>query len=103
MTAMYRKQIILHADSDPLAILSQLEEGCRAAGLSPRETETIISQVRPPLEVLIQSGSVVASSGGQFRADRTVKTGPAVITLVARYGVPPGLLSRLWKVLSRGK
>ncbi len=100
---MYRKQIIVDADSDTTAILAQLEDGCRAAGLSAQDMETVVSQVRPTLEVLIQSGSAVASTGGQFRAERTVNAGAAVITLNARYGVHPGLLARLWKVLSRGK
>jgi len=100
---MYHKRIILDGDSDAAVILAQTGAECRAAGLSPQDTEIVISELKDPLRTLIQSGSAVASSGGRFLADRKVETDAAIITLVARYGVPCGLFARLWNALSRGR
>jgi hypothetical protein len=97
---MYRKQIILDSVSDATTILVRLGADCTAAGLSCQDTSAIISELREPLEALIQSGTAVASFGGQFRADRQVETDAARITLIAHYGMRPGLFARLWKWFS---
>jgi hypothetical protein len=100
---MFRKRIILDEKSDAAATLAQTDADCRAAGLSCQDAQIIISQVRDPLNALIQGGNAVASSGGQFRANREIETDGAVISLIARYGLPRGLFARLWKGLSRGR
>jgi len=100
---MYRKRIILDGDSDATAILARVGVECRAAGLSTQDTETVISHMSSPLHALIDSGNAVASAGGQFRARREIRTDGAILTLIARYGVPPGVLARLWRVLSGGR
>jgi hypothetical protein len=99
---MFRKRIILDGHSDATAILATLREQCEAAGMSPEAVETVISEVRGPLDILIQSGRGVALSNGQFRASRQIVTESAAITLDARFGVPPSLFARLRKWLCRG-
>ncbi len=98
---MYRKQVILDADTDGATVLAQVAAECRSAGLSVQETAIVLSDVQDPLQGMIQSGRAVAAAGGQYQADREIGTEAAVITLMARYGMRPGLLTRLWSALRR--
>ena len=96
---MFHKRIILDGDSDSAAIIAALRQRCAATGLPSHKTEAVIAEVRGPLNALIRSGRVVTSVGGQFRASRQVRTDSAAITLDARFGVSPGLFTRLRKAL----
>jgi hypothetical protein len=99
---MYRKRIILDRTSDATTILSQVQAECGAAGLSLQDVETVVSSLRGPIETLIDSGNAVASSGGQFRADRRITTDTADVTIGARYGAPLGVFARLCRALTGG-
>jgi hypothetical protein len=97
---MFRKKITLNVDSEATTILAKLRDECRAAGLSPQQADDLAAIVSGPIQTMIQSGRAVASSRGQFRASREIKTDAATITLDACFGVPPGLLARLRKALT---
>ncbi len=99
---MFRKTIILDGSSETTSILAALRERCATAGVSPDETESVIAEVRGPLDALIQAGRGVSAASGQFRASRQIVTDSAAITLDARFGVPPGLFTRLRRALWRG-
>jgi hypothetical protein len=98
---MFRKKIILNDDSDATTILAHLREESGLAGLSSKETDDLAAIVSGPLETMIKSGRAVVSSKGQFRASREIKTDAAVVKLDACFGVPPGFLARLRRLLTR--
>lgn len=98
---MFHKRIILDGRSDADAVLAALQGQCAGAGLSPDQTEAVLREVRGPLDTLIRSGRDVEAARGQFRATRRLVTDVAAVTLDARFGMPPGLLDRLLKVLRR--
>jgi hypothetical protein len=97
---MFCKRITLDADSDAQTILAQLRDECRAAGLFPNQADELATMVSGPLETMIQSGRAVASSSGQFRASREIKTDSATIMLDACFGVPTGLFARLRRAIT---
>ena len=97
---MFRKKIRLGANSEATTIIAQLRDECGAAGLSTLQTDEVAAVVRGPLETMIQSGQAVASSNGQFRASREIKTDVATIALDACFGVPTGIFARVRRVLT---
>jgi hypothetical protein len=100
---VFRKRIILGLDSDASDVCADVAASCRTAGLSAADIDATIAQLRGPVTLLIDSGKAVASTGGQFRADRTIETDRAVIMLVARFGVPLGLFAQIRKALFGGR
>jgi hypothetical protein len=97
---MYHARFVLDQDGTVPAVLSKLDAGCRAAGLSSTDTEMAVSRARDVLKALVESGKAVASAGGQFRASREIVTDQAAIDVVVTFETSPGLLSRIWKALS---
>jgi hypothetical protein len=98
---MRRHSIYLDDSSDPARVVEQVEAYCRGAGLDAPEVMEVVTALREPLRIMIQSGRDVASVGGQFRGTREVEAGPVAVTLVARFGIPPSLFARLRRALTR--
>ncbi len=98
---MFRKRIELDSASDSRTILGRLRDQCTAAGLSALETDKVIAEVSGPLAALIKNGQAVTSVNGRFCASRQIVTESAVVSLDARFGVPPGLFRRIAKAIAR--
>lgn len=96
---MLRQTITLDSQSDATAILQKLRADAERAGFPP---EPIIAAVEQPLQAMISTGRNVATSSGQFRASKSIRLENALITIVARFGVPSSLLSRLGKLIGFG-